>query len=248
MTLQELKSKLDQLSPIKVQFVAKIIEALSNPPQVSIKRGTWITRSAEWMEYFGLALSLHHAATTEPLDRTRFETVFRNACTSVNWKIDEPGSPTRRFVDLEVQAGNDPDRRLSLKSTSAKNLSETRVHISKLTEAAWIQDLRRAQDRRKQTLGLFKEYTSVVDAIVMLRAFKKENNIPHRYQLIEIPTAIFNPVQKAPVEIFRNDAPVIECNIKGDTVARVAIDRSDAKITVRSILLSACVVHAEWLT
>ena len=32
----------------------------------------------------------------------------------------------------------------------------------------------------------------------------------------------------------------------GQPVARVAIDRSDAKITVRSILLSACIVHAEW--
>ena len=177
-----------------------------------------------------------------------FETVFRNACTSVNWKVDDPGSPTRRFVDLEVQAGNEPKRRISLKSTSAKNLSETRVHISKLTEAAWIQDLRRAQERRNQTLSLFNDYTNAVDAIVMLRAFREGNNIPHRYQLIEIPTAIFEPVQEAPVEIFRNDAPVIVCNMRGNTVARVAIDRSDAKITIRSILLSACVVHAEWLT
>ena len=248
MTLQELKSKLDQLSPVKVQFVAKVIEALSNPPQVSIKKGTWITRSADWIEYFGLALLLHHGTTTEPLDRTMFETVFRNACTSMNWKVDEPGSPTRRFVDLEVQAGNEPKRRFSLKSTSAKNLSETRVHISKLTEAAWIQDLRRAQERRNQTLSLFNDYTNAVDAIVMLRAFREGNNIPHRYQLIEIPTAIFEPVQEAPVEIFRNDAPVIVCNMRGNTVARVAIDRSDAKITIRSILLSACVVHAEWLT
>ncbi|MDE0680736.1 MAG: hypothetical protein OXI11_11090 [Gammaproteobacteria bacterium] len=33
----------------------------------------------------------------------------------------------------------------------------------------------------------------------------------------------------------------------GDQVAAVvAIDRSDAKITVRRIELSACTVHAEW--
>ena len=108
--------------------------------------------------------------------------------------------------------------------------------------------MRRAQERRNQTLSLFKEYTDAVDAIVILRAFREGNNIPHRYQLIEIPNAIFEPVQKAPVEAFRNDAPIIECSMKGDIVAQVAIDRSDAKITVRSILLSACVVHAEWLT
>ena len=32
-----------------------------------------------------------------------------------------------------------------------------------------------------------------------------------------------------------------------DGVAVVAVDRSDAKITVRKILLSACIVHAEWI-
>jgi len=36
MTLEEIKSKLDDLSPVKVSFVAKVIEALSNP--ASIKR------------------------------------------------------------------------------------------------------------------------------------------------------------------------------------------------------------------
>ena len=247
MTLKELKARLDQLTPVKIQFVANVVDSLSNPPRANVrKQGTWITGSQDWIEYFGLAVSVHHGTTTEPLGLTAFETVFRNACKSVNWTLDPPGSSTQRFVDLVIREGNSPKRRLSLKSTSAKNLSETRVHISKLTEAAWIQDERTPRNRRRRTLELFRDYQQAVDAIIMLRAFRGKAGPPNRYQLVEIPTALFNSIQQAQVEDFQRDAPVIQCLSGGQTVARVAVDRSDAKITVRSILLSACIVHAEW--
>ena len=80
----------------------------------------------------------------------------------------------------------------------------------------------------------------------MLRAFRKKGEVPFCYQLIEIPTSIFDSIQQAAVEDFQRDAPIIDCRMNGETVARVAVDRSDAKITVRSILLTACSVHAEW--
>ena len=126
MTLDELKAELDTFSQTKIEFVATVVESLSNPPRADIReRGTWLTGSPEWMEYFGLALSVHHGATTEPLGLTAFETVFRNACKAARWTLDPPGSATRRFVDLEVACGTGPTRRLSLKSTAAKKLSET---------------------------------------------------------------------------------------------------------------------------
>lgn len=138
-------------------------------------------------------------------------------------------------------------RRLSLKSTAAKNLSKTALHISKLTEAAWIQDARTARDRRDRTLELFRQYRNAVTQIVMLRAFWEDTGrIPHKYQLVEIPVSIFDSIQEAPLKVFERDAPVIECNVGGRVAAVVAIDRSDAKITVRRVQLAACTVHAEW--
>ena len=247
MTLDDLKAALDEFSPVKVEFVAKVVESLSNPPRADIRApGTWLTGSTDWIEYFGLALSVHHGATTEPLGLTSFETVFRNACTYMKWPIDPQSSPTERFVDLVVQTRHGPRRRLSLKSTAAKNLSETSVHISKLTEAAWIQDARTPRDRRRETLSLFRRYQESVTAIVMLRAFRDATGVPNRYQLVEIPASLFDSIQRAPLQAFERDAPVIDCKTGNRTVARVAIDRSDAKVTVRSILLSACTVHAEW--
>ena len=246
MTREELKAELDKFSQAKIEFVSTVVQSLSNPPRTDIrKRGTWLTRSPEWLEYFGLALSVHHGSTTEPLGLTAFETVFRNACRAANWTIDDPGSATQRFVDLTVATGRDRRRRLSLKSTAAKNLSETTAHISKLTEAAWIQDARMPRDRRERVRTLFREYRNAVDAIMMLRAFRKEG-VPRRYQLLEIPTRLFAPVQAAPLAVFQSDAPSISCEIDGELAAVIAIDRSDAKITVKRIRLSACTVHAEW--
>lgn len=247
MKLQDLKARLDEFSPAKIRFVSDMVDSLANPPRASIQRqGTWITSSPEWIEYFGLSLSVHHGGTEEPLGKTGFENVFRNACQSVKWGVEGLRSPTRRFVDVEVTAGTDRKRRLSLKSTAAVNISETSAHISKLTEAAWIQDARTAKDRRIRMRDLFRDYRKAVDAIVMLRAFRR-GGMPNRYQLLEIPTTLFGSIQNAPLEEFRSDAPRVECQFGGKTAAVVAVDRSDAKITVRNILLSACVVHAEWV-
>lgn len=247
MTLSQLKKKLERLSPAGIRFVARVVDSMSMPPRVSIHRDTWITTSEEWIDYFGLALSVHHGTTSEPLRTTGFENVFRNACESVNWVISPHGSMTQRFVDITVQSSNREKRRISLKSTAAKNLSETRVHISKLTEAAWIQDVRSAQTRRDAIRNLFQEYLDAVDIIIVLRAFRNNEGAIQRYQLVEIPSEIFASILNQSSDTFKSEAPIIDCDVDGRTIARVAIDRSDAKITVRSILLDVCTVHAEWV-
>ncbi len=246
MTPESLKSRLDEMSTAKLRFVARMVDALQRSPQATVKQSqTWITGSAVWLEYFGLALSVHHGATSEPLLLESFETVFRGACESAEWELDPQGSPTRRFVDLVVDDGDSP-RRLSLKSTAARNLREDKAHISKLTEAAWIQDARTAKLRRDRVRELFKSYLGTVDAILMLRAFRRQGAVPYRYQLLEIPSSIFASLLQLPLVAFQRDPTVLHCIVKGRVVAGVALDRSDAKITVRNIDIDACVVHVEW--
>lgn len=56
MTLDELKATLDSFSPVKIEFVAKAMESLANPPSANIRsKGTWLTSEPDWIEYFGLA-------------------------------------------------------------------------------------------------------------------------------------------------------------------------------------------------
>lgn len=246
MTLAKLKERLDTLSPTGIRFVARMVESLSSPPQARVnEQKTWLP--GDWIEYFGLALSVHHGTTTQPLEQKGFETVFRNACESVGWVVENPVSETQRFLDLNVKRGGLSGLKLSLKSTAAQRLSRTSVHISKLTEAAWIQDMRTAKQRRERTLALFREYMNAVDSIMMLRAFRKEQGIPSEYQLVEIPSGMFRSLQKAPLASFKTDGPTIDCSYAGhDVAARVSLDRSDAKITVKQIKLAACTVHVEW--
>ena len=50
MTLAELKAKLDTFSPVKIEFVAKVMDSLANPPSAKIREpGTWLTGSEEWI-------------------------------------------------------------------------------------------------------------------------------------------------------------------------------------------------------
>lgn len=138
-------------------------------------------------------------------------------------------------------------RKLSLKSTVAMGLSKRTVHISTLTEAAWIQDVRSARQRRARTLELFQEYRKAVDAIIMLRAFKQPNRMPDSYKLLEIPSDIFRSLEDSLLSHFDGDGPRIFCSFLGhQRAARVSLDRSDAKVTVGGIILDVCFVHAEW--
>ena len=81
----------------------------------------------------------------------------------------------------------------------------------------------------------------------MLRAFRERHHIPTTYQLVEIPSEIFRSLEDAPLEAFNADGPTIDCSFGGrDVAARVSLDRSDAKITVKQIQLAVCNVHVEW--
>ena len=73
--------------------------------------------------------------------------------------------------------------------------------------------------------------------------------MPQRYDqgMGAIPASIFDSLQDLPSSAFREDAPVLDCRVGGAVIAQVAIDRSDAKITIRNIRIDTCVVHSEWL-
>ena len=245
---EELKARIDELSDTAIRFVVRMVDSLSSPPTSTIKDpNAWISRTPEWVEYFGLALSVHHGTTNDALGLNGFETAFGNACESVGWIVEWAESLTHRFSDLTVIDDIGKSRRLSLKSTAAQNISTRTAHISKLTEAAWIQDARSANARRERTLALFREYTDAVDSIIMLRAFKKKNEMPNRYQLLEIPTEIFDSLQTATTAQFSSDGPRVFCSYRdNEQAAQISLDRSDAKITVSLISLEACTINAEW--
>jgi len=144
-----------------------------------------------------------------------------------------------------VTTGDDQPRKLSLKASSVKDMRAPTVHISKLTEAAWIQDARRLSDRRDRIVQLFLDYQQTTSAIVMLRGFRGRQGFEVLYELLEIPTTIFEPVARLTVQ----QAQPGTIKIPGGTSApdfSIRIDRSDSKVTLAGIRLDLCLVHGRW--
>ena len=80
----------------------------SLPTPVSGSASIWNASSSTWIEYSSLALWIHRSTSTEPLDGTGFESVFRNACECADWERDPRVSSTQRFVNLPVHLGTYP--------------------------------------------------------------------------------------------------------------------------------------------
>jgi hypothetical protein len=186
---------------------------------------------------FRSKLLTHHCFMGSPLFQESFDSAFIAACSHAGHKI-QAAPDGQRFWDVMID-----ERRISLKSSKAKNLSKSTLHISKLTEAAWIQDCRTAKKRQAQTRRLFREYCNEVDAIIQLRYFQTL----HRYELVEIPVELFSQVNDVPVKHFNADGPTINIPIgKVPPDFTLKLDRSDAKITIAKINKQLCLVHGIW--
>ncbi|ACU89009.1 hypothetical protein [Desulfomicrobium baculatum] len=193
--------------------------------------------SQEFESEFRSKLLTHHCFMGSPLYMESFDSAFVAACRRAGYTV-EFAPEGQRFWDIEL--GN---RRISLKSSKAQSLRENKLHISKLTEAAWIQDCRTASTRQERTFELFNEYCNEVDSIIQLRYFKRQN----KYELVEFPVRLFNPILELDRSHFSTDGPTINIPIGADPPDfTLKIDRSDAKITIANINKERCLVHGTW--
>ncbi|MBI5016138.1 MAG: hypothetical protein HZB55_11730 [Deltaproteobacteria bacterium] len=186
---------------------------------------------------FRSKLLTHHCFMGSPLFQESFDSAFIGACSHAGHKV-ELAPVGQRFWDVIIDG-----RHISLKSSKARSLREGTLHISKLTEAAWIQDCRTATKRRQLTQLLFQEYGNEVDAIVQLRYFQSSKT----YELVEIPVSLFAQVSDIGVTHFSADGPTINIPIGKDPPDfTLKLDRSDAKITIANINKDLCIVHGTW--
>jgi len=203
---------------------------------------TWMHQNSPWnnLEFeneFRSKLLTHHCFMGSPLFQESFDSAFMAACSRAGLSVEE-AQPGQRFWDVMIDG-----RRISLKSTKAKSLRRDTLHISKLTEAAWIQDCRTAAKRQQNTQHLFREYCEEVDAIVQLRYFASLA----LYELVEIPVSLFLQVLDVSKTHYSADGPTINIPIgKEPPDFTLKLDRSDAKITIANINKEICLVHGTW--
>lgn len=226
----------------EVAVVNEFVDALLAPVAEQLLAGSWLTTKI-WSKAFLARLRAHHALSREPLSTTQFEAAFENACEAAGWNVESATSATQRFFDTKINLPDEGSKRLSLKASSAKGMSRTSVHISKLTEAAWIQDVRRQADRRDKIVRIFDEYRQSTDSIIMLRGFESAAGV--LYELVEIPTDLFAPVDGLDIATAQLPTIPVPPNAAAPYL-KLRIDRSDSKITVTQILLEVCAVHGRW--
>lgn len=236
--------KLEYLGLAELEVVSQFIDAIN--ADVSFEPGheaSWLTQG--WLDAFTARLRAHHALSLDPLSTTQFEAAFNSACMAEAWPTSPAVSATHRFFDTTVVGPDAVERRISLKASSAKGMKRDSIHISKLTEAAWIQDERTQAGRRTHLLDLFEEYRDSTTSIVVLRAFADPNRSDVLYELVEIPTSLFEAVDDLTVaEAQAATIPVPSGQTPPDF--KIRIDRSDSKITLTNIRLALCEVHGRW--
>jgi hypothetical protein len=214
----------------------ELLRAMRGPCEAKFPSASPIFTDA-FAKEFRATLLIHHYFLKAPLATNSFEAAFIRAAHAAGQEV-KPAPDGQRFWDVEVEGC-----KISLKSTAADNLRVGTLHISKLCEAAWIQDMRRADQRERETKRLFAEYTDAVDSIIQLRLFKKKAF----YELVVIPTAVLAQVADVPRAEFAPDGPSIGIPVgKNPPDFKLKLDRSDAKITLANINKDVCSVVANW--
>jgi len=234
----DLFSLVHRLDDSQVKKLLDVARVMGEPIEEVINPSSELLKSA-FVSEFRARLQAHHATHTTPLDRLGFENAFMSASRASGLDTAEAPSRTTRFYDVTV-AGE----RFALKTEGSKAMKKDRLHISKLSEAAWIQDMRSARKRHDKTMEFIEEFLGAVDRIFMLR-FYRASLTPH-YELVEIPVSHFERVRDLAVSDFDSDAPRIRIPGKGADLLEFQLDRSDSKITIGKIDKAQCVVHAEW--
>ncbi|MEX2447879.1 MAG: hypothetical protein WD404_03940 [Solirubrobacterales bacterium] len=227
-----------QLDDQQVEKLLDVARVMSQPIEETINTTSEVVLP-EFVAEFRARLQAHHATHTTPMDRLGFESAFLSASRAAGLDTEEAPSRTTRFYDATIS-----DERFALKTEGAKSMKPDRLHISKLSEAAWIQDMRSARTRYEKSMELIDEFLAAVDRMFVLRYYQA-SEAPH-YELVEIPVCHFERIRDLAVTDFDSDAPRITISDEIGEIMEFCLDRSDSKITIGKIQKSRCVVHAEW--
>ena len=216
------------------RYLDELLVAMRSPCVETLSPGGL---SEVFAREFRATLLIHHYFLKAPLATSSFEAAYVRAAQAAGHDI-EVAPDGARFWDVRIDG-----LKVSLKSTGAAGLKDHTLHVSKLCEAAWIQDMRGAAQREERTKALFEEYTNAVDGIVQLRFFRKRAF----YELVRIPGAILRQVAEVPRSEFAPDGPTIGIPVgKNPPDFTLKLDRSDSKITLANINKDVCEVLGSW--
>jgi hypothetical protein len=234
----QLLDVLADLDDEKIRRVLSITRALARDIREVLNSGSLVV-TRPFADEFRMRLLAHHATHTTKLDRLGFENAFLAASKAAGRETEEAPSRTTRFWDVRVD-----DVQTALKSEGARNMKADYLHISKLSEAAWIQDVRSAKSRHEHMVAFMFDFLDAVEDMFVLRISYARDLVT--YELVEIPVDHFRRILDLPISAFDSDAPRIPIEDEHGSIMELRLDRSDAKITISKLRKDRCIVHATW--
>lgn len=223
------------MSEAEARRIEELLDAIRRDTLVGANKSHWLATD-EFIHSFTSRLHLTHLFLGFPLVDIPLERAVIESAQDAGFEVHK-AVEGQRFFDANINGV-----RVSIKSTSAKDLRINYLHISKLCEAAWIQDMRKSSEREERTKLLFKEYGECVNEIFQARYFRSSG----LYELYSIPVSLLTQIEDSSREAFNADGPIIPVGPPDEPDLQIKLDRSDAKITITKIRAASCSLLASW--
>lgn len=215
------------------------------------------------LQNIGDLLRIHHALSRRSLSKAPFEYAFEKA-------LELSGKPAK-LADSATNPGYDltiGSIRISLKTEAAKNIKESKIHVSK-----WMEMGKGEWDPVNKQLPRFLEHMNGYDRILTLRCLV-QTGTEYLYELVEIPKSLMLEAATGSMECASESTQQTkpwycrvldtEANAKALAAHNAKSNRpstlpkpiykfclyfdagTERKLQVKGLLKSHCVVHATW--
>lgn len=250
---EEIVSDLTDLSLNQLTLLKKATTAFAKTKVVfeRLPQSDLITDAG--LDYFGNALVMHHATTSQAFKKDKFEHLFRDTCnfqkSDATYAVLSPAN----FPGADLRVGTE---RFALKTQADQNIKRDVLTLTKWMELGrgdWTDKIDHLKGLTNQFLAHLQKY----DRILVLRCLSDSN--PFEYQLVEIPKAIFSNSHNAtyrfsevkkpigPEEARPGYGDVYDVTFPTSKLYNFYFDgRGERKLHIQNISISRCLVHARW--
>jgi hypothetical protein len=241
--LLRLEELVAALPSSRVELLADMAHALQRPVVSEVALGSDLV-TAEFNDDFSGRLLLFHAMHDAALTKKTFEYFFCGASRAAGRKATQTENGVHPGEDVVVDGV-----KFSLKTEGGKSISANALHISKLMEARWIRECRTGDDFCRLTHDRVLDHLRHYERIVSLRSFQTKTHVS--YELVEVARSLLDRVGALRPSDFSartnngsSSATVVDPQGRGLWV--LSLDGSVEKVTVRSLDIGHCRVHARW--
>lgn len=243
-TIKYIQSVLPDLSDSQLEWLRTVITELNQPKTYHQNKNSDLISECI-LNNFGDTLKIHHCVSNEAFTKDKFEHalewVFNRCLSKGKANLADRGNPGH---DLTIDG-----IRYSLKTQADRNISASKLHISKFHElgkGSW-------GDQESDLIGLrdqFFDHMKSYDRILSLRCLKSEDWL---YELVEIPKALLLRASEGSLEMkhlskqFPKPGYCYVRDSDGEMLFQLYFDGgSERKLQIKHLQKDLCIVHATW--